>query len=60
MYKFVTVEGNCGQAYDTSNCEKHANRMEQEGYSLIQVYQSSSAGRCGAKSVLIMVFKKNS
>jgi hypothetical protein len=59
MYKFVTVEGSCGQPYNTATCERHANRMAEEGYWLVQVYQSSTSGCIGSKSVLVMVFRRN-
>jgi hypothetical protein len=56
MYKFVTMEGSCGNPYDVGKCEQHANRMRQEGFQLVQVYQTTSASCCGAKSVLVMIF----
>lgn len=60
MYKFVTIEGSCGTPYDIRKCEAHANRMNGEGFALVQVYQTSSASCCGPKSVLVMIFKANS
>jgi hypothetical protein len=59
MYKFITIEGVCGKPYDTATCERHANRMAQEGYWLVQVYQSSTSTCGGSKSVLVMVFRLN-
>jgi len=58
MYKFVTVEGNCGKPYDVTQCEAHTNKMAGQGFVLIQVYQTSSAGCCGPKSVLVMIFRQ--
>ena len=58
MYKFVTMEGSCGSPYDVSKCEQHTNRMSDEGYVLIQVYQTTSTSCCGPKSVLVMIFRK--
>ncbi len=59
MYKFITVKGSCGNPYDISVCEKHANTMDQQGYDLVQVYQSTTSRCCGgAQSILVMVFKK--
>jgi hypothetical protein len=60
MYKFVTVEGSCGSPYDTATCEANANKMAEQGFELVQVYQSTSAACVGqSKSILVMVFKKN-
>jgi Domain of unknown function (DUF4177) len=58
MYKFVTVAGSCGSAYDIAKCETNANQMSQQGYELVQVYQTTTAGCFGANSSLVMVFKK--
>lgn len=57
MYKFVTMQGACGNPYDIAKCENAANKMSENGYELVQVYQSSTAGCGGAKSILVMVFK---
>lgn len=32
MYKFITMEGSCGNPYDVTKCEQHANKMAGEGY----------------------------
>ena len=58
MYKFVTVEGNCGNPYDIGVCETNSNKMAAEGYELVQVYQTTSKGCGSAKSILVMVFRK--
>jgi hypothetical protein len=59
MYKFiVTQSGCCGGSYDVGKAEANANKMSKEGFDLVQVYQSSTAGCGGAQSVLVMVFKK--
>lgn len=58
MYNFVSIEGSCGNPYDITKCEQHANRMAQDGFHLVQVYQSTSAGCCGPKSILVMIFYK--
>ena len=58
MYKFITVEGKCGQPYNLAECEGHANRMHEQGYELVQVYQTTMAACGGGKSVLVIVFRK--
>jgi hypothetical protein len=59
MYKFITVAGSCGSAYNISECEQHANRMANQGYALVQVYQSSTPSCFGsANSALVMVFRQ--
>lgn len=58
MYKFVMIQGNCGSEYDIGKSESQANKMYQQGYDLVQVYQSSTSGCLNTKSVLIMVFKE--
>jgi len=57
MYKFVTMQGSCGSPYDIGKCESTANKMSDNGYDLVQVYQSSTRACGGSKSVLVMVFK---
>jgi hypothetical protein len=58
MYKFLVVQGKCGQPYNVAESEQHANRMAKEGYDLVQVYQSISSTCFGTSSSLVMVFKK--
>lgn len=59
MYKFVVVKGSCGQPYDFGACEQQANALQQQGYDLVQVYQTSTPGCSGSgQSVLVMVFRK--
>ena len=58
VYKFVTVEGKCSNPYDIGVCEKNANKMAEQGFDLVQVYQTTSATCGGSKSVLVMVFRK--
>jgi hypothetical protein len=58
MYKFVVVQGKCGQPYNVGESEQHANRMAQEGYDLVQVYQTVTKTCVGSTSSLVMVFKK--
>lgn len=59
MYKFVVITGQCGQdAYDVTKCEKNANMMLQQGYELVQVYQTTTPGCIKTKSALVMVFKQ--
>jgi hypothetical protein len=59
VYKFIIVKGSCGSGYDVGTCEKNANEMYEKGYDLVQVYQSTTSQCCGgAKSILVMVFKK--
>ena len=38
MYKFLVVQGRCGQPYNVAESEQHANRMANEGHDLVQVY----------------------
>jgi len=40
MYKFVVVQARCGQPYNVTESEQHANRMDTEGFDLVQVYQT--------------------
>lgn len=59
MYRFITIQGSCGSPYNIAACEKNANKMLQEGYELVQVYQTSTSScLAGSKSVLVMVFKR--
>ena len=58
MYRFVTAEGTCGNPYSLEKCEQNANKMLGEGFELVQVYQTTTPGCGGSKSILVMVFKK--
>jgi hypothetical protein len=59
MYKFVTIAGSCGNPYDIGMCEANANKMAEQGFELVQVYQTTSASCMGqSKSILVMVFKR--
>ena len=59
MYKFIMVQGDCGGDYDMQGCEEQANKMDANGYDLVQVYQSRASSCVGrSKSILVMVFKK--
>jgi len=60
MYKFVTISGSCGNPYDIGKCESNANQMLQQGYELMQVYQTTTPGCFSTNSVLVMVFKQTS
>jgi len=60
MYKFVVVQGRCGQPYNVAESEEHANRMLGQGYELVQVYQTVTSTCFGSSSSLVMVFKKRS
>ena len=58
MYKVILVPAGCCQsALDVSLIEKNANAMNDKGYELLQVYQSSSSGCAGAKTSAVMIFK---
>jgi hypothetical protein len=58
VYRFVTIKGSCCEdAYDIGRCEESANKMEKNGFELVQVYQTSTSGCVGSKSMLVMVFK---
>lgn len=57
MYKVVTVEGSCGNPYNIGAVENHANGMQQNGFELIQVYETHVRTCLSAKRVLIMVFR---
>jgi hypothetical protein len=58
MYKFVVVQGRCGQPYNVGESEQHANQMSQQGYELTHVYQTVTSTCFGSSSSLVMVFKK--
>lgn len=59
MYKFIVIRGRCGQdAYNIAHCEQNANMMLQQGYELVQVYQTTTPGCIANKSALVMVFKQ--
>jgi hypothetical protein len=57
MYKVLTVEGNCGNPYNIGAVENHANGMQQNGFELVQVYETRVRTCTSAKSVLIMIFR---
>ena len=57
MYKFVMIQGSCGSPYDIGKSESQANAMYNQGYELVQVYQTTASGCFSTKSVLVMVFK---
>ena len=44
MYRFVTIQSSCGTGYDIDDCEEAANKMQRNGFELVQVYQSSTWG----------------
>ena len=58
MYKFVLIEGSCGNPYNIGKAEQNANDMDKRGYDLVQVYQTSTSGCSGSKSVLVMIFEQ--
>lgn len=58
MYKFVLIEGSCGNPYDIGKAEQNANNMDKRGYDLVQVYQTSTSGCTGSKSALVMIFEQ--
>jgi hypothetical protein len=58
MYKFVVIQGSCGNPYDISKSESQANKMYQQGYDMVQVYQTTASGCFNTKSILVMVFKE--
>ena len=59
MYKVVLVPAGCGDnALDVGLIEKNANKMSTQGYDLVQVYQTTTAGCTGSKSACVMVFKR--
>jgi hypothetical protein len=61
MYKVILVPAGCGtSAFDVGLLEKNANNMHGQGYELVQVYQTSSAGCTGPKTSGVMVFRKQS
>ena len=62
MYKFMVVKGSCGNPYSTQQSEDMCNQMAQQGYELVQTYQTSMAGGCGggsARSVLVLIFRRS-
>lgn len=57
-YKVHIVDVGCCQSeIDPKNVEATANRMEPEGYELVQAYTDSTMGCCGPKKSLIMIFR---
>ena len=61
MYKFVVIEGSCGNPPDIGSCEIQANTMAEQGYELVQVFDSTTLSCFGrTKSALVMVFRDKS
>jgi hypothetical protein len=59
MYKVILVPASCGQStLDVGLIEKNANTMASQGFQLVQVYQTTSAGCTGPKTSAVMIFKK--
>jgi hypothetical protein len=58
MYKFIVVQGRCGQPYNVAESEQHANQMESQGFDLVHVYQTVTTSCFGSGSSLVMVFKR--
>jgi hypothetical protein len=59
MYKVILVPASCGEsALDVSLVEKNANEMADQGYELVQVYETKSAGCTGMKTSCVMVYKR--
>jgi len=59
MYKVVLVPAACGEkTLDVALIEKNANEMAQQGYDVVQAYQTSSVGCTGGKSACVMIFKQ--
>lgn len=57
MYKFVVIQGSCGNPYEVAKAEQSANSMVQQGYVMDHVYQTTTRGCWGASSSLVMVFR---
>ena len=58
MYKFVVVSGSCGGGYDIGKAEKTANDMAQNGYVLVETYQTTTPGCNGSNSSLVLIFRR--
>jgi hypothetical protein len=59
MYKFVVLEsGCCSSGYSIGKAEQTSNKMVQDGYKLIQVYQTTTPGCGTSQSALVMVFQR--
>ena len=61
MYRFVVIEGSCGNPADIGSCEAQANTMAGQGYELLQVFDTTTLSCFGrSKSALVMVFREKS
>lgn len=59
MCKVILIPAACGQtALDVGLLEQNANTMYEQGYELVQVYQTSSRGCGGPKSAAVMIFRR--
>lgn len=61
MYKFLVIEGSCGNPPDIGSCEIQANTMATQGYELVQVCHTTTLSCLGrARSAIVMVFREKS
>lgn len=57
-YKVVLVPaGCCEHALDVRRIEKNANQMAQNGYELVQAYQTSTTTCTGPKTACVLIFR---
>jgi len=59
MYKFVMIQGSCGSPYNIKKAEDTSNKMAEQGYRLVEAYQSTTAGCGSTNSVLVLVFERD-
>ena len=60
MYKFMVIEGSCGQPYNLKRSEDTCNEMAAKGYELVECYQTTTSACFGqGKSILVLIFKSS-
>ena len=58
-YKIQVIDMSCCEsAINPEKVEGVANRMQPQGYDLVQVYVDTTMSCCGNKKSLIMIFRK--
>jgi|SaaInlLV_10m_DNA_1039704.scaffolds.fasta_scaffold327616_1 hypothetical protein len=60
MYKFMVIEGSCGEPYNLKRSEDTCNEMANKGYELVDCYQTTTSSCGGAsKSILVLIFRSS-
>ena len=61
MYKFMVIEGSCGQPYNLKRSEDTCNEMAKKGFELVECYQTKTPGCMGqgSKAVLVLIFRSS-